>query len=73
MQVRASEITALTPTSYHERDVEENPILTGSGAGWNREGMHHIDPHLMEDGRWIACVDGWVWVGVEDGNQVGGV
>jgi hypothetical protein len=70
MQVRASEITELTTESYHERDVAENPILTGSGAGWNRDGMHHIDPHLLEDGQWIACVDGWIWVGVEDGNHV---
>jgi hypothetical protein len=21
--------------------------------------MHHIDPHLVHEGRWIACVDGW--------------
>ena len=58
-KVRAFEITDLTTSSYHEREVSENPILTGSGAGWNASGMHHIDPHLMPDGRWLACVDGW--------------
>jgi hypothetical protein len=21
-------------------------------------GMHHIDPHMLADGQWIACVDG---------------
>jgi hypothetical protein len=70
MQVRASEIIDLTTESYGEREVDESPILAGSGVGWNREGMHHIDPHPLEDGRWIACVDGWVWVNVEDGNRV---
>jgi hypothetical protein len=34
--------------------------LSASGRGWNGSGMHHIDPHRMEDGRWIACVDGWL-------------
>jgi hypothetical protein len=61
MQVRASEITELTTESYRECEVGGSPILTGSGAGWNRDGMHHIDAHLLEDGRWIACVDGWAW------------
>jgi hypothetical protein len=57
-QVRAFEITELTPTSYAEREISENPILTASGTGWNASGMHHMDPHLMDDGRWMACVDG---------------
>lgn len=59
-QVRAFEITELTTTSYREQEVKDNPVLTGSGSGWNESGMHHIDPHL-EEGRWIACVDGWCW------------
>jgi hypothetical protein len=21
--------------------------------------MHHLDAHLQDDGRWLACVDGW--------------
>ncbi len=60
-QVRAFEITELTTTTYHEREIEENPVLTGSGVGWNKSGMHHIDPHPLQDGRWIACVDGFLW------------
>jgi len=59
--VRAFEITELTTSSYAEREIEESPILRGSGVGWNERGMHQVDPHLMDDGRWIACVDGWVW------------
>jgi len=58
-QVRAFEVTELTTTRYHEQAVDESPVLTLSGAVWNARGMHHIDPHLMDDGRWIACVDGW--------------
>jgi hypothetical protein len=60
-QVRAFEITELTSTSYAEYEIAGNPVLRGSGGGWNQCGMHHVDPHLMDDGRWIACVDGWVW------------
>ena len=58
-QVRAFQITELTTTSYHEREACKNPVLVGSGVGWNCCGMHHCDPHFIEEGRWIACVDGW--------------
>lgn len=58
-QVRAFEIIELTTSSYREREACENPILTASGKGWNRSGMHHIDAHLLDDGQWIACVDGY--------------
>lgn len=62
-QVRAFEITELTATSYHEREVDGNPVLTASGAGWNASGMHHIDPYPVDKDKWIACVDGWRWIG----------
>jgi len=57
-QLQMFEIEELTTTSYSEREIDKNPILTASGSGWNASGMHHIDPHILEDGRWIACVDG---------------
>jgi hypothetical protein len=57
-QVWALEITTLTDRDYAERLVSEGPILRGSGFGWNADGMHHVDPHLQSDNRWIACVDG---------------
>jgi hypothetical protein len=60
-QVRAFEISELTTENYHERQIGDLPLLTGSGAGWNKDGMHHIDPHKIDDNRWIACVDGWHW------------
>lgn len=59
-QVRAFEITELTLENYSEKEVTENPILKGSGNGWNAEGMHHIDPHIIKENQWLACVDGFV-------------
>ncbi|MGE0704610.1 MAG: hypothetical protein AB7F99_19080 [Vicinamibacterales bacterium] len=59
--VSAMEITELTETTYRERPMAAAPILAGSGAGWNAVGMHHVDPHLVGDGQWLACVDGWTW------------
>ena len=60
-QVRAFEITELTSTRYEEQEIRHTPILKGSGSGWNESGMHHIDPHPLADGGWIACVDGFHW------------
>jgi len=57
-RLRAFEVTDLTTTRYHEREVQESPVLSPSGAGWNACGMHHIDPHRLADGKWIASVDG---------------
>jgi len=57
-QVRALRILELTPTSYREEESDESPVLTSGESGWNGQGMHHIDPHLNPDGKWIACVDG---------------
>jgi hypothetical protein len=58
-QVRAFEITELTTTTYVEKKAEENPILRASGSGWNKIGMHNIDPHQWDRNAWIACVDGY--------------
>lgn len=58
MRVRAFEISELTPQTYTECEQESSPILTPSGQGWNKWRMHHIDPHLLPNGKWIACVDG---------------
>ena len=59
-QVRAFEIYELTTTTYQEREVDRGLVLEPSGVGWNGSGMHHIDPHSIADGKWIACVDGRV-------------
>jgi hypothetical protein len=60
--VRAFEITELTTANFLERCGSESPVLKPGNDGWNEMGMHHIDPHLMEDGTWLACVDGWSYV-----------
>src|SRR6266568_314244 len=58
MSVRTFEIVELSARGYAE--VEVNGLtLAGSGRGWNRSGMHHIDLHQLENGSWMACVDGW--------------
>ena len=59
--VRAFEVTRLSTTHYAERPVSGVPVLQGSGTGWNAAGMHHLDPHRLPDGSWIACVDGFFW------------
>lgn len=61
LMVRAFEITELTETSYRERAFADGPILKGSHHGWNAAGMHHMDPHPLEGGGCMACVDGWYW------------
>lgn len=58
-QVWAFEITQLSTTSYSERPVSQDPILKPDGKGWNAQAMHQIDPHQVEDGHWIASVDGF--------------
>jgi hypothetical protein len=58
-QVRAFEIFQLTTTDYDEAEHDSSPVLTASGSGWNGLRMHHLDPHRLPDGRWMACVDGF--------------
>jgi hypothetical protein len=56
--VRAFEVSELTPTRYSEAEHLDSPVLKASGNGWNDSGMHHVDPHQLSAGNWIACVDG---------------
>jgi hypothetical protein len=63
--VRALEIIELTPAGYLEREVSSEPVLAPSGQGWNAAGMHHIDPHPLPAGGWIACVDGHFETGAQ--------
>ena len=56
--VRAFQVTDLTTASYAEAEFETSPILGPGSESWNRLGMHHIDAHRLEDGSWLAAVDG---------------
>jgi len=57
-KVWAFKITELTKRTYKEEKCPE-PVVQASGSGWNRSGMHTVDPHCLGDGRWVACVDGF--------------
>lgn len=57
-RVLAFELEDLTPSTYSEKPLEENPILEPSGHGWNAHRMHHLDLHQRESGGWIGFVDG---------------
>ncbi len=57
--VHAFIIEKLDEEVYREKPWGGNPVLDGSGRGWNRLGMHHIDPHRLDDGTWLAVVDGY--------------
>jgi hypothetical protein len=57
-QLRAFLISRLTTEDYAENEILTEPVLKGSGSGWNSIGMHNIDPHQIGENRWIACVDG---------------
>ena len=51
-------VDRLSESEYAEHELEESPILRASGSGWNAVAMHHIDAVLLDDGRWLAAVDG---------------
>jgi len=58
IQVFAFEITEITPDSYKDKIVSEEPIISASGKGWNTYGMHQISAIKLGDKKWIATVDG---------------
>ncbi len=57
--LNAYEVTELTKTHFAEKKLINNPILQPGRQGWNRHGMHNIDPYRLDSGMWLACVDGY--------------
>ena len=57
-EVRAFEILELTASSYREQQIGADPMLGPGRESWNSGGMHHVDAHRLDDGTWLACVDG---------------
>jgi len=65
-QLRAWNVTRLNRLWYSEEPLYDEPILSGSGQGWNARCMHHIDaykaPAVGADSigaqDWFAFVDG---------------
>jgi hypothetical protein len=67
-QLRAWNVTRMNRFQYAEKPLFEEPILKGSGSGWNARCMHHIDAYSTENlpgmnqpcSEFIAFVDGCV-------------
>lgn len=57
-KVWAFKITELTEKTYREEKYP-TPVLQAGDMGWNRLGMHTVDPHAGGDDAWVACVDGF--------------
>ena len=57
--VYSFQISEITDTVYRESPLSGSPVL-GRAAGLECLRMHHVDPHQLSDGRWLACVDGWM-------------
>lgn len=57
LQVYAIEIRVLSENDYVENSDDVKKVLSGSGSGWNSEGMHHIDLYNVGE-QWISVVDG---------------
>ncbi len=55
-QVRAFEITDISPGTYAEKIIDK-PIVQATSNGWSAEAMHHVDALQIGRNRWIAVVD----------------
>ena len=62
IRVFAFRITRLSTEEYQEVPVNDEPVIGPTGKGWNADRMHHVDAHLLPDGKtWRAYVDGGHW------------
>ena len=50
------EIEEIDESCY--RELPGQHILSAGDAGWNSAGMHHADLYQLDNGRWVAAVDG---------------
>jgi hypothetical protein len=57
--VVAIRIDELTTSRYAETPRADNPVVEASGSGWNSSGMHHVSAVRMDDGTYLAAVDGY--------------
>jgi hypothetical protein len=60
-RVRAFELSVLNKINYVENELDNSPVLQATKQRWNEFGIHHVDPHRDNQGRWLACVDGWTF------------
>lgn len=57
-QVYAFEIEHITKTHYVERLLTEGAILMPGKSNWNSHAMHTLNAIEVEEGEWLAVVDG---------------
>lgn len=57
-KVRAMVVDTLTPTEFFEHPAERDPFFGPHGDHWARSGMHHVAPVRLNDGSWVASIDG---------------
>ena len=57
-KVRAMVVDTLTPTEFLEHPAERDPFFAPHGDHWARSGMHHVAPVRLDDGSWVASIDG---------------
>jgi hypothetical protein len=55
-QVRAFEITEISPTTYSEKMID-TALVKATSTGWNAQAMHHVDAQQTGAHEWIALVD----------------
>lgn len=56
-QVWGFRVLELDLRRYREEALSQ-PVIAPGTSSWNNLGMHHVDAHLLPDGRWMAAVDG---------------
>lgn len=59
--VRAFEVTTLSPSSYDDSELPSSPVIESAeeSGQWNAHRMHHYDPWYLGDGEgWRVVVDG---------------
>ncbi len=56
--IRAFEIVKLDTEEFAEKELKESPLLSASGKGWNKDGMHQLSVCQADDKELIASVDG---------------
>jgi len=57
-RVRAFHVTQLSGAEYKETEAPGVVLTPDASGNWAASGMHHVDPHRISGGKWIAAVDG---------------
>ncbi len=65
-KLRIFQIDHLTTSEYIEHEICDVPIFDSKSGqasrrvpSWRSDGTHQLDAHMISDGNWLACVDGF--------------